>query len=193
MGRAGVTRDQVFEAADALAGEGVQPTVKTVRDRIGGSYSTITPLLAEWKAVHAGRGVAEIPDAPDAVTAAMRQVWVAAWKMAQETIQTEREGLAAARREMEKERTEMTQEIKELEERLGAAEGERDKLAASLGEEQARRQEAVEEVATHRVERARLEERVTNTTKRADELNEQVVRLEGRLAELAKEEREKTR
>ena len=42
MARQGITREQVFETATALADEGIQPTVKLVRDRIGGSFSTIT-------------------------------------------------------------------------------------------------------------------------------------------------------
>jgi hypothetical protein len=49
MPRTGVTREQVFEAADALAQEGTQPTTRLVRDRTGGSFSTITPHLAAWK------------------------------------------------------------------------------------------------------------------------------------------------
>ncbi len=38
MARTDITRDQVFEEADALVGGGIQPTVKLVRERIGGSY-----------------------------------------------------------------------------------------------------------------------------------------------------------
>jgi hypothetical protein len=50
MAQAGVTREQVFETADALVREGQNPTVVAVRTRLGGgSPNTITPLLGEWK------------------------------------------------------------------------------------------------------------------------------------------------
>jgi colicin import membrane protein len=86
MARTGITGDQVFAAADDLAAEGIQPTVKLVRDRIGGSYSTITPHLATWKEERRGQAVANIPDMPESVEATSRTVWVAAWKASQELI-----------------------------------------------------------------------------------------------------------
>jgi len=119
MPRPGITRDQVFAAADQLAAEGTQPTAKLVRDRTGGSFSTITPHLAGWKDERGGRGVANIPDMPEGVAGAARAMWAAAWNTAQEMIKTERDGLTAARREMEKERGEMAAEIVELETKLG--------------------------------------------------------------------------
>ena len=133
MARTGITRDQVFEEADTLADEGIQPTVKLVRERIGGSYSTITPHLAAWKNERGGKAVANVPDMPESVVAASRSVWVAAWKGAEDLIQTERDGLTAARREMESERAEMASEITELEGKLDTVTGERDTLTRSLG------------------------------------------------------------
>jgi len=53
-----ITRDQVFEAAEALVGNGEEPTYITVRERLGsGSFSTISKYLREWKA--AGKGKEE--------------------------------------------------------------------------------------------------------------------------------------
>ena len=47
MARSGVTREQVFETADALVREGQNPTVVAVRTRLGGgSPNTITPLFS---------------------------------------------------------------------------------------------------------------------------------------------------
>jgi hypothetical protein len=132
MPRPGVTREQVFEAADALAQEGIQPTAKLVRDRTGGSFSTITPHLAAWKDERGGRGVSNIPDMPEGVAGAARAMWAAAWNAAQEAIKTERDGLTAARREMEKERAEMASEIVELEAKLDTMQAERESLAATL-------------------------------------------------------------
>jgi colicin import membrane protein len=185
MPRPGVTREQVFEAADALAQEGIQPTAKLVRDRTGGSFSTITPHLAAWKDERGGRGVANIPDMPESIAGAARATWAAAWNAAQEAIKTERDGLSAARREMEKEREEMAAEIVELEAKLDAIRGERDSLAATLEAETKRHREAEEKMGELKIENARLAERIANTEKRADELRDQVTRLEGELARLA--------
>jgi hypothetical protein len=186
MPRPGVTREQVFEAADALAQEGIQPTAKLVHDRTGGSFSTITPHLAAWKDERGGRGVANIPDMPESVAGAARAVWAAAWNAAQEAIKTERDGLSAARREMEKERAEMAAEIVELETKLDAIQAERDSLAATLEAETKRHREEQERMGDLKIENARLEERIANTERRADELRDQVTRLEAELARLAR-------
>jgi len=43
MARAGVTFEQVAAAADALVGDGQQPTIRAIRERLGtGSPNTIT-------------------------------------------------------------------------------------------------------------------------------------------------------
>ena len=186
MARTGVTREQVFAAADALAEEGIQPTVKLVRDRIGGSYSTITPHLAAWKDERSGRGVANVPDMPESVAAATRAIWAAAWNAGQAELKTERDGLTAARRELEKERADMAQEIAELERKLEAGEAERDSLTAALTKEKEHTRTLEERVSAHTVENARLTERIENQERRADELREQVIRLEGELARLAR-------
>ena len=185
MPRTGVTRDQVFEAADALAQEGIQPTAKLVRDRTGGSFSTITPHLAAWKDERGGRGISNIPDMPEIVANANWAVWAAAWNAAQDAIKTERDGLSAARRELEKERAEMASEIVELEAKLEAAQAERESLAATLEAETKRHREAEEKMGELKIANARLEERIANTERRADELRDQVTRLEGELARLA--------
>ncbi len=115
MARPGVTRDQVFEAADALALEGQTPTVVAVRNRLGGgSPNTITPLLAEWKEQHELTHADALPPLPEQVESAMRQVWGAAWKETQAQLEAEREALSALRKELERERSEMLKEIEHL-------------------------------------------------------------------------------
>ncbi|MES9902146.1 MAG: DNA-binding protein [Sedimenticola sp.] len=119
MARPGVTRDQVFEAADALALEGQTPTVVAVRNRLGGgSPNTITPLLAEWKEQHELTHADALPPLPEQVESAMRQVWGAAWKETQAQLEAEREALSALRKELERERSEMLKEIEHLDEAL---------------------------------------------------------------------------
>lgn len=116
MARQGISEQQVIDAAEALAQEGQAVTVSAVRDRIGsGSYSTINDYLGKWREASAGRKTDGAPDMPESVGRAMRQLWAAAWKEAQDGIRTEREALETARRDMERERRDMTAEIARLE------------------------------------------------------------------------------
>ena len=63
--------------ADALVLEGQNPTVLAVRTRLGGgSPNTITPLLAEWRALNETRQAQAMPPPPQPVEAIMRQVCV---------------------------------------------------------------------------------------------------------------------
>jgi len=51
MAKALVTREAVFEAADALAAAGDDPSILAVQGQIGGgSYSTVKRFLDAWKA-----------------------------------------------------------------------------------------------------------------------------------------------
>jgi hypothetical protein len=120
MARAGVTREQIFETAEALVNEGQSPTVVAVRTRLGGgSPNTIAPWLAEWKALNDSRQAAGVPAAPEPVEAVLRQVWGVAWKEAQGQLETERAALTRLREEIAKERAEMLAEIGRLDGELG--------------------------------------------------------------------------
>lgn len=192
MSRPGVTREQVFSAATALSEEGIQPSLKLVRDRIGGSFSTITPHLAAWKEERGGRGATAIPDMPESVNAAVRQVWTAAWSAGQQAIQAEREGLATLRKEMEQERNELAHEITELEAKVDAALTERDTLAANLSEETQAKVPLEDALTRERIENARLIERLSNVDFRAGELRAQVQELQHELARLAEAQAERS-
>ena len=100
-------------------------------------------------------------------------------------LRAERDGLSAARLELDQERGELAREITDLESALDAALSERDTVTKTLKDEEAARRAADQENGNLRVENARLAERVANTEKRADELRAQVERLEGELARLA--------
>ena len=115
MGRPGITRESVVEAAEALTNEGTTPTVMGVRERLGGgSPNNITKWLGEWRAQHRTNKLEALPPLPEPVEGAMRQVWGAAWKGAQEQLEGEREALAKARETIEAERNQMLAEIDPL-------------------------------------------------------------------------------
>lgn len=133
MARTGVTREQVFEAAEALVLKGEAPTVVAVRSHLGGgSPNTITPCLAEWKSLHESKRPEALPPLPEPVEGAMRQVWGAAWKGAQQQLEGEREALATAREGIEKERNDMLTEITHLDATIEEAQGETRRTAEAL-------------------------------------------------------------
>ena len=137
MARPGVTREMIFEAADAIAREGRTPTVLMIRERLGGgSPNTISPHLAAWKEQNQAKPADSLPPLPDPVQSAMRQVWGAAWQDAQAQLEAEREALNTIRKELERERAEMMAEIERLD---GELETTRERLrnaAAAVKSEQ---------------------------------------------------------
>lgn len=48
-GRPGVAPRRIRETADALLQRGIRPTVQLIRQMIGGSPNTISPVLREWR------------------------------------------------------------------------------------------------------------------------------------------------
>ena len=116
MARSGITKEQVFETAAALAEEGTRPTVNNIRERLGsGSYSTITAHLAAWREDSAAVVAPAPSDIPEAVQSSFGRVWALANKAARDELETQREAFENLRREMDTERGELLAEIARLE------------------------------------------------------------------------------
>ena len=185
MGRAGITREQVHEAAQALLEEGITPTAPAVRERLGsGSYTTINAHLAEWRSQNP-QTPANVPEMPERVRSAMHQIWAQATAAAQSGLETDRQALAAMRRELDKERADMDAEIRRLERELDDAKEQVEHLQASFSKAQADTREAQSQILDLKVENARLGERNANAEDRAEEFRDQVQGLQKELAQLA--------
>jgi colicin import membrane protein len=71
MAREGITFQQVAAAAEALVGEGQQPTIRSIRDKLGsGSPNTVHKHLAVWRESRPV-AAATAPELPQALTAAI--------------------------------------------------------------------------------------------------------------------------
>ena len=192
MPRPGITREQVFEAADALLREGQTPTVVGVRTKLGtGSPNTITPMLAQWKAQNETRRVEALPPLPEPVEGAMRQVWSAAWKAARDQLEGEREALAKAREGIEAERNQMLAEIDRLDTALEhAQEGTRKATEALEAERRAHEQTRTEcrEARAIGDERSRrIEDQLSelrDVRRQLGDATSEAARLEGEATEL---------
>jgi chromosome segregation ATPase len=191
MARTGLTRDQVNEAAESLMLEGQTPTVVGVRTRLGGgSMSNITKWLAEWKAEQEIKRADALPPMPSSVEGAMRQVWGAAWKETQTQIEGEREAMARARKEIERERAEMLAEINRLDGELEAAKTEiqqvREALDAERREHEGTRADVKEARAIASERKARIEQQANElqeAQRQAAEATAQAGRAQALLAE----------
>lgn len=188
-----VTPEQVCAAADQIAAEGGKPTLAAVREITGGSYTTISPALRDWRAKQAASSPPATRDpVPEKVADRMAdlaaEVWAAAQELASSRLSAEREALEHARTELDAERNEAVEladrlagEVEELTARLAtAAEAQQQQTAAAeaLREDLASARAQVG-VAEARVEDLRQE--VAAARQEAATAREEAARLAGRL------------
>lgn len=182
MARPGITEQEVIDAAETLTQAGEAVTVVAVRDVIGsGSFSTINTFLTKWKDTAGSRKADGVPEMPESVGRAMRQLWGAAWKEAQDGLRIERDALEAARRDMERERRDMAQEIARLETQTEGQGEEIKQQAAALAEKDAALGSAHATNQNLMLENARLDERVKASEKDRDNLTQTNAALSARL------------
>lgn len=80
----GITKDEVWQACDALLLAGERPTIEKVRQALGrGSPNTVSPMLDEWfkslgSRIKDPKAFASPGEIPDPVTAAAKHFWEAA-------------------------------------------------------------------------------------------------------------------
>ena len=186
-----VTKEQIFSAADELAAAGQKPTLEAIRQRTGGSYTTISPALNEWKARQATAAAPLREPAPQAVADRLAElgadVWAVALDLANARLAVEREALEKARAELEADRAEAT----ELADRLAAQVDDlQSRLASIETAEQAARIEADElrgQLAAAQEQAHTAEARAQEIERRAGELRTELDRAH-QDAEQAREE-----
>lgn len=99
MAREGISKAQVFNAADTISASGQAPTVANVRAHLGsGSYTTITAYLRDWKE-QANTEEEDGIDVPEIVTTALGRAAEIVWKAAQDHFAHE---LAAVKKSAER-------------------------------------------------------------------------------------------
>ena len=175
-----VTKEQVFAAADQISVSGQRPTLEAVRKITGGSYTTISPALNEWKARQATTAAPLREPAPQAVADRLAEVgaelWAIALELANARLSSEREALEKARSDMEAAQAEAT----ELADRLTTeVEEQQVRLASIEAAEQAARTDAdaLRAQLTAAREQARTAEaRVLEIERRAGELRQELDR-----------------
>lgn len=172
-----VTKEQVFAAADQISVAGQRPTLEAVRKITGGSYTTISPALNEWKARQATTAAPLHEPAPQAVADRLTEVgaelWAIALELANARLSSEREALEKARADMEAAQAEAT----ELADRLTTEVEEQQVRLASI--------EAAEQVA--RTEAAALRAQLTAASEQVHTAEARAVEIERRAGDLRQE------
>lgn len=128
MAKAIVTREAVFEAADALAATGDDPSILAVQGRIGGgSYSTVKRFLDAWKAERkpAAPAIEVPPDVAAHGEALVRSLWGAAHGLAEQRI-------AEVKAEAEQQVRQARAELQAAEQTIARMEVEADQAAQQL-------------------------------------------------------------
>ena len=145
MARQGITFEQVSATADALVGEGQQPTIKAVRDRLTtGSPNTIHEHLKRWREARPVAAVAA-PELPQALTAAIAAEIERAAAQARGEIegrlvqaQAETDELTAYGNQLEAERDELAEQVAALTSERDTLAGKAAQQAADLADAQQR-------------------------------------------------------
>ena len=197
-----ITKEQIFAVADELDGAGQNPTLAVVRKVIGGgSFTTISQAMSEWKARKAEKEApireAPPPSVTELISALGAEVWSAALTLANGRLATERAALEEARVQLEADKAEaaeladqMSGELDALRAEHRAQDQEIAMLRKVLGERDAAMSGQAQSLASAN---ARLDE----VSKRADQLNAELERVGAQntdlirtLADTAKAERD---
>jgi len=186
-----ITTEQIFAVADHLDASGQNPTLAAVRKAVGGgSFTTISDAMNEWKARKAAKETPLREPAPTAIAERLTEfgteMWTFALELANGRLASEREALEAARVQLEAgklEAAELADQVTaELEETRG-------KLAALEAAELAAQREAHElrgQLATSNERTATALARAQEIEKRANDLNAELARVNEQNSELLK-------
>jgi colicin import membrane protein len=188
MAREGITAAQVAQAADALVGEGKQPTIRGVRDRLGGgSPNTVHRHLTAWRETRP-QPVATAPELPASLTASIAAEIERATAKARAEIegylvqaQTEAADLAQAGEVLEAEREALTEQVAVLTRERDTLAGKAAQQAADLDAQAQRieREQSTAEAA--RVELATARLRIEGDAERRAEQTQEIQRLRAAL------------
>ncbi len=180
-----ITKEQIHSAADELDAAGKSPTLAEVRKLVGGgSFTTISEAMTEWKARRSAQPSVIRDPAPPAVVEKLTEfgaeVWAAAMELANTRLATEREALDGARGEMEAARAEAA----ELADQLTAELDESKAQVLVLGGANAK---LTDEIGVLRASVSALTERAATAEARVDELRREIEHAHGEVDQIRQE------
>jgi colicin import membrane protein len=188
MARLGITFEQVAAAADAIIGEGSQPTIDAVRKRIGtGSPNTVHKHLTAWRAARPQATVAA-PELPASLTAAIaaeieRAAASARAEVESKLVQSQAEAaeLADAGESLETERDELLEQVAELTTERDTLAGKADQQAADIKAQTERIEREQQAAEAARVDLAKAQLKIESSAERLGEQAAEIERLRAAL------------
>jgi colicin import membrane protein len=188
MARIGITFEQVAAAADAIIGEGSQPTIDAVRKRIGtGSPNTVHKHLTAWRAARPQATVAA-PELPASLTAAIaaeieRAAASARAEVESKLVQSQSEAaeLADAGESLETERDELLEQVAELTTERDTLAGKADQQAADIKAQTERIEREQQAAEAARVDLAKAQLKIESNAERLGEQAAEIERLRAAL------------
>jgi chromosome segregation ATPase len=175
------TVEAIWQAADALEAEGIRPTLAAVRNKVGGgSFTTITNAMGEWRKRRQQEALAPAEPLPDEIAQHVDEIGQRLGDIGQQLRALGGEVWAKARALADEQLVGLRQRLEAEKAELGAQMAEAVQLADQLTEEAEglRRQ-----LAEHEALKAQLAEM---ERRHADELargGEKIARLEAALAD----------
>jgi chromosome segregation ATPase len=184
MARVGITYEQVAAAADAIIGEGQQPTINAVRDRIGtGSPNTVHRHLTAWRAARPQATVAA-PELPASLTTAIaaeieRAAASARAEVESKLVQAQAEAaeLANAGESLETERDELLEQVTELTTDRDTLAGKAEQQAADIKTQAERIEREQQAAEAARVDLAKAQLKIESSAERLGEQAAEIERL----------------
>jgi chromosome segregation ATPase len=184
-----ITKDQIFAVADELDAAGQNATLAAVRKALGGgSFTTISEGMTEWKARKAAKETPLREPAPPAVADRLAElgaeIWSSALDLANARLAAERDSLDAARLQLEADKAEAAELADQVTAELELAKA---ALATAAAAEQAARNESDglrQMLADQNLRAATSEARANEIEKRANDLNAELARVNQQNTEL---------
>ena len=126
-----LTKEQIFNAADALVANGLDPTLEAIRAKLGVTTPPLSDVISEtyamnaWKAHHAAKTPRSGESTPPAVTARVtefgNQIWATALELANQCLAPERKAFGDARAAFEAKQQQAQSDTQALQAQLIAA------------------------------------------------------------------------
>jgi chromosome segregation ATPase len=170
-----ITKEQIFQTADQITAAGESPTLANVRKALGGgSFTTISDAMNEWKAKQQATHAPIREPAPTAVATRLEElgadIWAVALELANARLTSEREALEATRVQLETAQQEATELADQLSAELETLQAQHQQATTALQAANATLDQLKQESATLSRQLATTGARAEETTKRADDL-----------------------
>ena len=180
-------RTNIFAICDELNKKGIKPTLARVREALGGgSFTTIQPLLKEWKDKRQEPDLAKGSSVPEEIqallTSAAAGIWAKAEAKAGEEYKAIKESMQTRLDELHQEKEDALEEVTRLEAENNQLSATSKELEAKIADYQSALQQA-------RIELKIQSEKLVDAEglmSRHEKLLLEVGELRGRLAEMGK-------